>query len=379
MRKFGLRMIKEDDELRQALNNIYPGMTEAYIETINRNFLGLNRLFEGQVDLDRADFIVRDSFFAGENFSKNSRIVSELFDNVSLEKLTDESGKSRIVPVFANNQLRNLERFFTNRFNAYKNLYYCTDGFTRDYVMKAFSKRLINSAEEYTLKDFLTHNIDKKVDEVDLQEYVGFNDIEFLKGIMEVADKTQDSVLRKLALMSLPSRDKFTYFYYGAMVSIEQVDEKGNRKRNSKSDEDFIARFMQQSDEVKKIYEDNCIPLRSSKKEDVETVVEQIKGILKLKDDDLEKQGIISWKNHIASYKDKNGEETYVRAKDGNIYEYSQLPDRKEPILETDVHGFCLLIPLLEEKGYSNEEIMKVKSYIEEYNRRLENNVEHEI
>lgn len=226
MRKFGLRMIKEDDELRQALNNIYPGMTEAYIETINRNFLGLNRLFEGQVDLDRADFIVRDSFFAGENFSKNSRIVSELFDNVSLEKLTDESGKSRIVPVFANNQLRNLERFFTNRFNAYKNLYYCTDGFTRDYVMKAFSKRLINSAEEYTLKDFLTHNIDKKVDEVDLQEYVGFNDIEFLKGIMEVADKTQDSVLRKLALMSLPSRDKFTYFYYGAMVSIEQADEK---------------------------------------------------------------------------------------------------------------------------------------------------------
>lgn len=379
MKKFGLRIIKEDGELREALNNIYPGLPEVYIETIDRNFLGLNRLFEGQVDLDRADFIVRDSFFARENFDENSRIISELFDNVSLKKTTDDSGKSRIVPVFENSQVDNLGKFFTNRFNSYKNLYYCADGFARDYVMKAFSKRLINSDEEYTLKSFLTHNIEKKVEEVDLQEYVEFNDIEFLKGIMEVADKTKDDVLRKLALMSLPSRDKFIYFYYGAMVSIEQVDEKGNRKHNSKSDEDFIVRFMHQSDEVKKIYADNCIPLKSSKKENVENVIAQINDILELKDGDLESQGIISWRNHIVSYKDKKGEETYVKAKNGNTYEYSQLSERKDPILETDVYGFCLLIPLLEEKGYSNEDIMKVKSYVEKYNRELETDVEQEI
>lgn len=379
MRRFGLRSIKENNELRQALNNIYPGLTEVYIETINKNFLGLNRLFEGQVDLDRADFIVRDSFFSGENFSENSRIISELFDNVSLEKTADKFGESRIVPVFANSQLENLGKFFTNRFNLYRNLYYCTDGFTRDYVMKAFSKRLINSDEKYALKDFLTHNMEKKVDEVDLQEYIEFDDIEFLKGIMEVTDKTEDNVLRKLALMSLPSKDKLTYFYYGAMISIEQVDEEGNRKQNSKLDENFIDRFMQQSDEIKKIYNDNCIPLKSSKKEDVENVVEQIKCMLKPKDDNLENNGIISWKNHIVSYKDKKGEETYIRSKNGNIYEYSKFPERKEPILETDVYGFCLLIPLLEEKGYSNEEIMKVKSYIEEYNHELETNAEQEI
>lgn len=379
MRRFGLRSIKENNELRQALNNIYPGLTEVYIETINKNFLGLNRLFEGQVDLDRADFIVRDSFFSGENFSENSRIISELFDNVSLEKTADKFGESRIVPVFANSQLENLGKFFTNRFNLYRNLYYCTDGFTRDYVMKAFSKRLINSDEKYALKDFLTHNMEKKVDEVDLQEYIEFDDIEFLKGIMEVTDKTEDNVLRKLALMSLPSKDKLTYFYYGAMISIEQVDEEGNRKQNSKLDENFIDRFMQQSDEIKKIYNDNCIPLKSSKKEDVENVVEQIKCMLKPKDDNLENNGIISWKNHIVSYKDKKGEETYIRSKNGNIYEYSKFPERKEPILETDVYGFCLLIPLLEEKGYSNEEIMKVKSYIEEYNQELETNAEQEI
>lgn len=96
----GLRLIRENKELREALNEIYPGMPEIYEDTIKRNFLGLNRLFEGQVDVDRSDFSIRDCFFANKNFNSVSHNILELFDNITIDMVPDENGKLQPTPVF---------------------------------------------------------------------------------------------------------------------------------------------------------------------------------------------------------------------------------------------------------------------------------------
>lgn len=62
--KIGKRLIHENKELRQALNKVYPNMAEIMDEAEKRNFLGLNSVIEGQFDVDRGDFLVRDLFFA---------------------------------------------------------------------------------------------------------------------------------------------------------------------------------------------------------------------------------------------------------------------------------------------------------------------------
>ena len=46
----GRRLINEDPELRAALEGICPHMPELLNEVVERDFLGLNRLFEGQSD-----------------------------------------------------------------------------------------------------------------------------------------------------------------------------------------------------------------------------------------------------------------------------------------------------------------------------------------
>ncbi len=369
--KIGQRLIKEDAELRNALNEIYPELPEILEEVIERNFLGLNRIFEGQSDLDRGDFLPRDSFFANVNFKENSTTVSELFNNVTLEKVVDVNNKTMILPVFGEDQIGNLDTFFTNRFNNYKNMYYNPKAANYDYVFKAFAETLLKNDENYKLKDFLLHNMSKKPEEIDLQEYIQFNDVEYLKGIMEVVDKTKNPILRKLAMMSLPPREKAQDFYFGLMLSTEQVDENGNRKYTNESDEEFIRKLGKLPDS-KVEYEQNCLTLNNNDLQNINSVIQELKSILGIKDEELEKLGIFSWNSTITSYKNKPGEETYVKGKDGKIYEYSVHPERKAPLQKENVAGFCVLIPILEECGYDKQQIDEVRKTIEENNKQVE-------
>lgn len=369
--KIGQRLIREELELRDALNKIYPELPEILEETIQRDFLGLNRIFEGQFDLDRGDFIPRDSFFTNINFKENSRIVSELCNNITLEKVVNDDGKTKTLPVFAQNQIGNLDTFFINRFNNYKNIYYNPKSVSYEHLFKVFAETLTTCEESFKLKDFLLHNTNKKPEEIDLQEYIKFNDVEYIKGIMEVAYRTKNPTLRKLALMSLPPRDKIEDIYLGIMVSMDNVNENRNKKYTNKSDEEFIIRLRELPDS-KAEYEQNCLTLNNNDLQNINSVIQEIKSVLEIKDEDLEKLGILSWNYVITSYKNKLEEETYVKGKDGKIYEYSVHPERRVPLQKEEVYGFCILIPILETKGYSKEQIDKVRKIIEDKNKQLE-------
>ena len=371
----GFRLIQEYPVLKDALNNIYPGLPKIYKETIDRNFLGLNMIFEGQVDLDRGDFLPRDSFFANRNYHENSIIVSELFGNVSIEKIVLEDGKTELAPVFAANQITNLDSFFKNRFTNYRDLYHDTECSSYDYIFKAFANRLIKSSEDSRLKDFLINNIGKKPEEVDLTEYVSFDDVEYLKGIIEVYTTTQDPILKKLALMSLPPRDRIEEFYYGLLISEEQVDENGNRAYTTESDEEFIA-YLTHLPDSKKEYQESCILLNKPSKKDIEEVTSKLRKILDISTDNLESIGLISWEDRDISYKAIPGKEVYVKDKTGKIYEYSKHPERKTPIFDETTYGFCLLTPLLEANGYSLEQINLAKSVVQSYNKKKDKVVE---
>ncbi len=354
----GRRLINEDPELRAALEGICPHMPELLNEVVERDFLGLNRLFEGQSDVDRGDFLPRDSFFADANFSENSRAVVELFSHVSIEKVCMDGKKSMIVPVFSEDQIGNLDTFFMNRFENYKNIYYAHEAISYDYVFKTFAEKLTQSSEDYRLKTFLLHNMNKKPEEIDLQEYISFNDVEYLKGIVEVLDKTQDPCLRKFAIMSLPPKEKILDFYYGLMISPEQV-------RDYK-DNDFFMRLEYLPDSESE-YRQNCLVLHDCSRKNIQSVTEKIKSALGVSDENLEDLGIFTWKNTVSTYKKKRGEETFVKGADGEVYEYSVHPERRAPLISEDVNGFCVLVPILESKGFSKKSIDDVRSIMTDY------------
>lgn len=362
----GRRLINEDPELRAALEGICPYMPELLNEVVERDFLGLNRLFEGQADVDRGDFLPRDSFFADANFSENSRAVAELFNHVSIEKVCMDGNKSMIAPVFSEDQIGNLDTFFMDRFENYKNIYYAHEATSYDYVFKTFAEKLTQSSENYKLKNFLLHNMNKKPEEIDLQEYISFNDVEYLKGIVEVLDKTQDPCLRKFAIMSLPPKEKILDFYYGLMVSTEQLSDDGYTVNMSVSDEELFKMLVHLPDS-KLEYRQNCLILHDSSRQNIQSVTEKIKSALGVSDENLEDLGIFTWKNTVSTYKKKRGEETFVKGADGEVYEYSVHPERRAPLISEDVNGFCVLVPILESKGFSKKSIDDVRSIMTDY------------
>ena len=68
-------------------------------EVEKRNFLGLNSLFEGQVDVDRGDFGPRDSWAFGLD-DVGSDEITDLLQNVTIRK-TVIDGKGKLIPVFS--------------------------------------------------------------------------------------------------------------------------------------------------------------------------------------------------------------------------------------------------------------------------------------
>lgn len=220
--EIGFRLIEEDTELRGALEEIHPELPALIKEVREKNFLGLNRIFEGQSDVDRGDFGPRDSLFDYKLFEKISIAVSQMFGDVTIESVKDKKSNDepKIIPVFGAKQIGNLDTFFTARFNNYKEIYYDPKAISYDYVFKAFAEALLKSKESYRLKDFLSHNMGiKSAKEVDLSEYIEFDDVEYLKGIFEVMDNDkEDPTLRKLAQMLVPPKEKIEDFYYGLMV-----------------------------------------------------------------------------------------------------------------------------------------------------------------
>ena len=225
-------------------------------------------------------------------------------------------------------------------------------------IIKTFAEKLTQSSEDYRLKTFLLHNMNKKPEEIDLQEYISFNDVEYLKGIVEVLDKTQDPCLRKFAIMSLPPKEKILDFYYGLMISPEQV-------RDYK-DNDFFMRLEYLPDSESE-YRQNCLVLHDCSRKNIQSVTEKIKSALGVSDENLEDLGIFTWKNTVSTYKKKRGEETFVKGADGEVYEYSVHPERRAPLISEDVNGFCVLVPILESKGFSKKSIDDVRSIMTDY------------
>ena len=209
-------------------------------EVDKRNFLGLNRLFEGQFDVDRGDFLSRDSWAFGLK-DNNSDDITYLFQNITIQKIVAD-GKAKLIPVFSYECLSKIEKFLDARFNNYQRYYYSPSGKLFDYIYKEFAEDLLSSKEEYRLKSFLKHNYNKRPEEIDLDEYLQYNDIEFLKGVLEVYDNTSNTDLKKLARICIPDDESYYALYYGLMVTNEDLNEEGNITLSSK-DKEFFHRI----------------------------------------------------------------------------------------------------------------------------------------
>lgn len=87
----GNRIIQEDEEIKEVLGE---KLIRDMREVEEKNFLGLNSLFEGQIDVDRGDFLPRDDFYARKNIARSREkdiqtIVVEMLDSLYYGLMVD--------------------------------------------------------------------------------------------------------------------------------------------------------------------------------------------------------------------------------------------------------------------------------------------------
>lgn len=360
----GERMTTDQAEFANALNNVQAGLPKTMKESKERNFLGLNRFLEGQIDIDRADFLVRDSYYAGLDYSRAGKFTFELFENFDIRRITDKDGNTKKVPVFKANQFANVEQFLEKRFFNYDNIYYKPNNLAREHAFRAFGLSLLSAEQKSKLKDFLASNMNKKPEDVDLNKYISVEDVRYLYGILNLSDSDKTPELGALQKMCIPAKKLRENFYLGLM----NPDANGEF---SKEDEDFVSK-MENFKDTEQFYKENCIVLQTNEENEVDEMKAKIKELLKIEqDEDLEQNGVFYWTRKLCMYKAKPGEEVYIEDEDGKVYEYSQHPKRRLELKEKNAKGICLIIPLLESKGISNETIQKVKDLINVRNEEL--------
>lgn len=370
--KIGKRLIHENKELRQALNKVYPNMAEIMDEAEKRNFLGLNSVIEEQFDVDRGDFLVRDLFFAvGYGDKEMGKIVTELIDNIDLKKVSID-GKTKLVLAFPSNQLENIERFLDVRFNNYKKIYNSSEGRLYEYIFKEFANRLLEVDEQYPLKTFFQNNIGKNAEEIDLDEYIKYNDLEFLKESLNIFKNTKDPRLKELSRFCIPDANMHTPIL-SLMISPEESDEYGN-VNHPKEDIEFLKEIEKIDDDKEKLLKENYHVIEYNSEEEMNSSIDKIKQSKKLGigSQDLDKLGIICDVTKNSTYKNKPGEEIFLYDENGEIFTYDKAPARTMPIKH-----FENAILIIDKKQLAKT--LGKEQYVHEIIRLLDNQIEKQI
>ena len=276
-------------------------------------------------------FYLEDSWYMKVD-DTNSNEIKNLLHSISIQKLL-VNGKGKLVPVFSGECLPQIENFLNTRYNNYQKQYYSSSGKLFEYIYKEFSEELLASEEEYPLKTFLKDNYNKTPKEINLEEYIHYNDIEFLKGILEVYDNTKDDKLKNLARVCIPDGSSYYPLYYGLMVNNEDVNEYGNITL-SREDLNFFNR-------IKNIPEHSTIDLinerysikKCKNQKDLKYRLREIKKLLDIKGNiDFKNYGIVYDISKNNLYKNKPGEEIYVSDEDGKVYTFDTHPKRTIPL-----------------------------------------------
>lgn len=370
--QIGKRLIKENPNINGALNDIELGLPDIIKELEEKDTLGLNRLCEGQFDVDRADFIARDNFFIGNNSKKVVGLVQQLLSNIKMKPAKDP--KQGFVPVFDKSQMANIEEFFKIYVGNYE-IYKSHHKYQYEQIFKAFAVRLIESSEEYPLKQYLKNIIGKNPEEVNLEEYISYDDIEYMKEITNVVKTTEDDNLRTLGLMSLPTINMVPGIYYAIMINSNK--RVSMEEQLSESDEQFIRdmkvmeKLRQEKCQEGNFVQENCLLVDTDDRQSMIYFMDRMQGLFKYNyaESNLQR-GVRTWGHNITSYKNKPNEEIYIEAQDGDYYEYSVHPERTMERIKKNKLGMCIIVPEIKMDGCDEETIQRIVKVVNEFNEK---------
>lgn len=258
----GKRTLQEWDELHTALESIYPGLTERLIHFKEYDEYGLNSLLEGVFDLDRAAFLIMDTFLMdGEEksdaFYDIVDSVYKIFDSIILRngKVYYDYKCFREMDDFLRIRKENYEEYQSPK-RVLDDLILRRIGEEAETVVS--NKQILFKSLPITIQEeiarfllFIRH-MKKEKSNVNLREYYSFGDYHFervfqLLLLLDDPNLTRDCIL---ILSSFEDYDK----YYDIAVNSEKSGREDfyvdNRFTIYKSKKDENITFLKGEEEI---------------------------------------------------------------------------------------------------------------------------------
>ncbi len=218
----GKRVLKEDEELHSILESIYPGLTERVIHFKEHDQYGLSVLLEGIFDLDRAAFLIMDTFLMDgeaheESFHDIVDSIYKIFDSIILR-----NGKV----YFDFKCFREMDDFIRIRRENYE-VYQSPKRVLDDLLLKRIGERALvalegkktkfqslDSSIQEEIKSFIDfiEEMKRLKANIPLKQYYSFGDYHFER-IFQLLLLLEDPELSRDCYLCLSSFDLFDSYY----------------------------------------------------------------------------------------------------------------------------------------------------------------------
>lgn len=359
--EIGKRIMLENKEIQSVLSSISPSLISILENLYENDVLNFKQHDESNYDVDRLDFLVRDSLYAGSAENLPTQIYKTTPINCddngnpiinSDNSISEASMSNHFIDVYDYSSLPEILKALKLHNNHYKKIYISNIVRVFESCLKNFlSAFLLSDCDSETdLKKFLSNLKNTKISNLDLDEFLEWDEITFYSHLLDIAENSENPNMKELATIIIPNMSEFLTLIYSLLNMYD------NSHTYSDTDKQFLER-------IRKIIKSNST--FSNNLKDKNYICDKI--IFVPLDtpflDTREKSLLNTYSLKLKTY--KNSDPIYVRDKFGKIYELSKHPDIKDTsIFESyELHSSFANIPFLKFNGVDNDIIEKLKAF----------------
>ena len=353
--EIGKRIMCEDEEIQAVYKSISPDLPNVIRELYERDVLNINNHNEGSYDVDRLDYLSRDTLYIGrpeklltQKYKRTPVVVDEtgrIIENNDGSVIEDKNS-DKFIDVYSYESLCEIEKLLNLRYSMYKNCYMSTKTKINECAIGNFFDALLssNSSVGSELKDFILNLKSQDIRNANLSNFKSWDDIKLFTVLLDIAENHENKNVRDLATMVIPTMDSLLNMLYSHF--------------NIHSKKDFSKDDMKLLSKIKILIKSDSELSRNLKNKNFigeNTLINESGSLLPTS------KFISTFSYVLKAYKTK--EPIYVKSKDGKIYELSKHPDREcdWQSKRTLIQAQYAYIPYLRLCGVSAEDINQVK------------------
>lgn len=370
----GKRILNENEEIQNILKNIDSKLPEILKESLNFDILNSKAHDESNFDVDRLDYLNRDALYLGKKIHLSNEpykiLYAETDLNGNIKKNPDGSivisnnsnSPRKRIDVYECESLSKIELFLKERVKAYKNIYYSEETQVRDSSVGLFVNSILEKKTEgfNEFKDFIEHLKNSSYKEINLDEYLSWNDFKFYKNCIEVAQDSDNKNFTDFASIIIPPLDNLMTFTH------QSLQLNNNSIKTLTDDEiEFILK-------IKELINTNSELSQNLKNKNFFYSNAYFYNPSQTSDDLLKKYGSIIHTSSATVTGYNSSEPIYIKDSDGKIYSLDEHPKRSVNWKKSNetVNVTFILLPELREKGLDDYTIKNILNNLEKGNKK---------